>query len=71
MWGEQAPFPTYEGVNVVMYQQSSRMLLKQALKVKQGKAPHEFFEYLGKTQELLTTSSGAKTVEEFLDLDHL
>ena len=55
----------------MMYQQSSRMLLKQALKVKQGKAPHEFFEYLGKTQELLTTSSGAKTVEEFLDLNHL
>lgn len=43
MWAEQGPFPTYEGVNVVMYQQSSRMLLKQAQKVKSGKAPHEFF----------------------------
>ena len=30
LWGEQGPFPTFEGVNVVMYQQSSRMLLKQA-----------------------------------------
>jgi len=32
-WGEQGPFPTFEGVNVIMYQQSSRMLLKQAAKV--------------------------------------
>ena len=47
------------------------MLLKQAAKVKQGKAPHEFFTYLGKMQELLSTPSGAKTVEEFLDMDHL
>lgn len=50
MWSEQAAFPTYEGVNVVLYQQSSRMLLKQAEKVKQGKAPHEFFAYLGNMQ---------------------
>ena len=70
-WAEQGPFPTFEGVNVIMYQQSSRMLLKQAQKIAQGKAPHEFFTYLGKAQELLSTPSGAKTVAEFLEPDHL
>ena len=70
-WAEQGPFPTYEGVNVIMYQQSSRMLLKQAAKIAQNKAPHEFFAYLGKTRELLSTKSAAKTVAEFLEPDHL
>ena len=28
IWAEQGPFPTFEGVNVVLTQQSSRMLLK-------------------------------------------
>ena len=30
LWAEFSPFPTFEGVNAVMYQQSARMLLKQA-----------------------------------------
>ena len=54
-----------------MYQQSSRMLLKQATKVKNGKAPNEFFAYLAKMEELLSTKSTATTVEEFLHPDHL
>lgn len=27
-WAEASAFPTFEGVNTVMYQQSSRLLLK-------------------------------------------
>lgn len=47
------------------------MLLKQATKVKNGKAPNEFFAYLAKMEELLSTKSTATTVEEFLHPDHL
>ena len=54
-----------------MYQQSSRMLLKQADRVKKGKVVIDFFSYLSKTEELLSTPSGATTVEEFLNGDHI
>ena len=70
-WAESAPFPTFEGVNVIMYQQSSRMLLKQAEKIKQGKQLIDFFSYLMKSDQLLSTPSGATTVEAFLDPDHI
>lgn len=71
VWAEQGPFPTFEGVNVIMYQQSSRMLLKVAKKIAAGKTPPEFFSYLSDTEKLLSTSSGATTVAEFLDADHI
>ena len=71
LWGEQAPFPTFEGVNVIMYQQSSRMLLKQVAKVLAGKTPNEFFAYLSKMNELLSGKSTARSTEEFLEHDHL
>ena len=63
IWAEQGPFPTFEGVNVVLTQQSSRMLLKQAELVAKGKVPDSFFAYLGKAKELLASKSGATTVE--------
>ena len=47
------------------------MLLKQAGRVKQGKAVIDFFAYLSKTEELLSTPSGATSVEEFLNADHI
>jgi len=47
------------------------MLLKQAARVIQGKAPQEFFKYLGNYKELLASKSGATTVEQFLDADHI
>ena len=46
-WGDLAPYPTFEGVNTVMFQQSSRLLFKSMKKVKKGKKPIELFEYLG------------------------
>ena len=33
LWAEGSPTPTFEGVNNVMYQQCSRLLLKEATKV--------------------------------------
>ena len=47
------------------------MLLKQAALVAQGKAPDAFFSYLAKSKELLASKSGASTVEQFLDPDHI
>ena len=47
------------------------MLLKQAARVVEGKTPDPFFAYLGKTKELLSTKSGAQSVQEFLDPDHI
>lgn len=71
VWGEQGPFPTFEGVNVIMYQQSSRMLLKQAAKVFSGKAPSDFFAYLAQMKELLSSKSSATTPEEFRSHEHI
>ena len=71
IWLEQAPQPTYEGATAIMLQQSSRMLLKQAKKIKAGKEPHEFFTYMADMERLLSTPSGATTIQEFLDPDHI
>ena len=70
-WMEVAPFPTYEGVNVIMYQQSSRLIFKQAEKLKQGKEVIDFFSYLAKTDELISTPSGATSAQAFLEPDHI
>ena len=55
IWADSAPYPTFEGVNVIMYQQSSRMLLKQAEKIKKGKNVDDFFAYLRDTAKLLSS----------------
>ena len=63
-WIEQAAFPTFEGVNAVMFQQSSRLLLKQAALIGAGKpVSHEFFNYLSEAKTLLKAKSTATTVE--------
>ena len=67
-WSDAAPLPTFEGVNVVMFQQSTRMLLKQAKKIAAGKKPLDFFAYLSQDN---SGSAQNATVERFLDLDFL
>lgn len=57
-----SPFPTYEGVNVVMLQQSSRMLLKNVKKVKEGKAAKDYFAYLNNWERVLSSKNQARTV---------
>ena len=42
-WGDLAPYPTFEGVNTVMFQQSARLLFKSMKKVSKGKEPIELF----------------------------
>lgn len=70
-WAEQSPFITFEGVNVLMYQQSARLLIKQVEQALKGRPVKQFFTYLAKMQELMATPSGATTVEQFLEPDHI
>ena len=45
-WSDIAPFPTFEGVNPVMAQQSSRLIFKNAKRVAKSKKPDKLFSYL-------------------------
>ena len=47
------------------------MLIKQAEKVRDGKILDDFFSYMANTKQLLSTPSGATTVEEFINTDHI
>ena len=71
LWKEQASQPSFDGVNTVLYKQCSNLLVKQAARVAEGKAPDQLFAYLGEARELLSGQSEAKTAAEFLDPDHL
>lgn len=68
---DHAVMPTFEGVNVIMYQQSSRYVLKQVKKAKAGKKLKFNFVYINKIPELLSSKSQAKTIEDVLNLDYL
>ena len=71
LWEDVAPYNTYEGVNVIMFQQSSRYLLKQAAKIAKGKKCTDYFEYLNEMPNVMSLKSTATTVDEFLSWDHL
>ena len=62
---------TYEGVNTVMMQQSSRLLLKQAENAAKGMKCEGYMAYLNDTEQLLKGKSNATTVNEFLQIEHL
>ena len=71
LWEDVAPYNTYEGVNVIMFQQSARYLFKQRAKLDKGKKCTDQFEYLNDLPNLMATKSGANTVEEFLSWEHI
>jgi acyl-CoA oxidase len=52
-FGEHSVLSTYEGVNVLMTQQSARYLLKQVKKVKQNKKCTDYFKYINNIDQLL------------------
>ena len=52
-WSDIAPFPTFEGVNVVMFQQCARLLFKNFEKIAKGKKPIDFFAYLERIEAML------------------
>jgi hypothetical protein len=67
MVGAVAQMPTVEGDTVVMAAQNSRALFK---KIGTGKN-QGFFQYLDSLDSICNLVSGAKTIEQFKDLDHL
>jgi len=72
IWQDIAPYSTFEGVNVVMAQQSSRYVLKQAKKAAKGGEPCTgFFEYINHLDAICKMKSGARTQEEFGSIEHL
>ena len=70
-WQESTPYPTYEGVNIVMLQQSTRYLFKQVGKVERGKKCQGYFAYLNETEALCSSKSEARNPEDFITWDHL
>jgi hypothetical protein len=71
IWTDVAPTSTFEGVNVVMNQQSSRYLLKQAKRAASGKKCEGYFRYVNHLDELCNSKSEARTLAEFSSLEHL
>jgi acyl-CoA oxidase len=59
---EHSVLATFEGVNVLMTQQSSRYILKQVKKAKSGKKCTHYFEYINHLETLTTSKLTAKTV---------
>ena len=54
-----------------MMQQSSRLLLKQAELLKKGKRCAGYMAYLNNTEEFIRGKSDAKSISEFLRIEHL
>ena len=54
-----------------MVQQSSRYLFKQSEKIAKGKKCEGYFSYMNDTETLCKSKSTAKTIDEFLEWDHL
>jgi acyl-CoA oxidase len=71
MWVDNSPLVTYEGVNVLMYQQSSRYALKQIKKSKQGKKLKFEFTYLNDIESMFGSRATVKTVEEASTMDFI
>ena len=71
LWQDIAPFPTFEGVNVMLFQQSSRLIMKNAEKASKGKECKTIFSYLNDANKLLSSQCKAQTVDEFLDIANL
>jgi hypothetical protein len=71
-WTDAAPMSTFEGVNVVMLQQSSRYIFKVVRRLEDKKKPAiGFFKYMNYMQQLVHFRSSSKSVEQFLTFDHL
>ena len=71
MWEDVAPYSTYEGVNVVMYQQSSRYLFKQVAKVAKNKKCTGYFAYINDIDNISNIKCDVKSVDDFLSWENL
>ena len=70
-WNDIAPYSTFEGVNVVMTQQSSKYLFKQIKKVSQGKKSEGFFSYINDLEKLCNLKQTADNIADFGTLKNL
>ena len=70
-WANNAPLVTYEGVNTVMMQQSARLLLKQMKILASGKKCMGYMSYLNDIASLTAGKSHAKSVDSFIQIEHL
>ena len=68
---DYSPVPTYEGDNTVMAQQSFNYIQKKIDKISKGVPTTGILRYLNNLDKLVTLQPAVKTVEEFLQLDHL
>jgi acyl-CoA oxidase len=70
IWIDGSPNVTIDGVSVLMYQQSSRYLLKQLKKREKGEQLKNVFSYLNNAETLLG-SKCPESIKEFLSLPNL
>jgi len=68
---DNAVFPTFEGVNVMLYQQSFRYAQKLMKKQRAGKKLKRNFVDLNNLKELLSCKSQAKTAADASTLEYL
>jgi acyl-CoA oxidase len=71
MYLGSTPVPTYEGVNVLMFQQSARGIIGQLKLLEQNKKPKGYFEYMNELSILLGLKCKATNIDEFLHHDNL
>ena len=70
-FADHATMITFEGVNVLMLQQSSRYLFKKMKQAHKGKTLKGEFKYINDTAALLLEKNKAQTITEFQTLESL
>ena len=70
-WTDASPFPTFEGVNVLMYQQSARYLFKQLKRLEKEQMTIGFFTYMNYLRKLVASRCTAVDVQEFIVFENL
>lgn len=71
LWLNSSPVPTFEGVNVLMFQQSARILLRELKKLEKGKKATGLFAYMNDSQKFLQLKCKASSTEDFLKTENL
>jgi len=70
-WADSTPLATFEGVTVLMYQQSARYIFKQLKQLDKEKQLRGFFQYMNYMDRLINSKCAAKDVKEFVNLENL
>lgn len=65
------PFPTFEGVNVILFHQNAKLMLKQAKAALKSKPLHPLFAHFADLKTIHTKKTQAKTFSDFQNLEIL